>query len=256
MQNPNNLPYILEGGLGDFLQFLPFVKRFPQNRYMLLCHFKGAKELCKVLKIKMEQIEYYSSEAEKPAAIQRLKQKGLPCPRVRYFESNPFGSAKPLFKGNRPVVGVHLHASKIAQYWLKEHGHQPKNLPLQLVDDLVKDYDLILFGLPEDLAATKIKQTDHIKFVCFFDIAKSLSYVSQCDALVGSDSAFKTASAMSKIPTFVWIGDHDDIFRDRFFVEPYVQDGTMGEYRFHILADEYEQGLAATKKYLQENIKK
>jgi len=251
MQNPNNLPYILEGGLGDFLQFLPFVQVYPENKYILLCHFKGAKELCKALKIKPIQIEYYATEEEKPLAVKRLKQKGLHCPRAKYFDKNPFPPAKPLFTDGRPVVGIHLHASKIAQFWLKKLNLQPKNLPIPIVEELAKDYNIILFGLPDDLMATKIKQSDRIKFVCFLDIAKSFSYVSQCNALVGSDSCFKTLSVMQGIPTFVWIGDHEDGFRDQYFVDPYIKDGTMGQYRFHILADEYEPALAATKEYLK-----
>ena len=251
MQNPNNLPYILEGGLGDFLQFLPFVQVYPENKYILLCHFKGAKELCKALKIKPIQIEYYATEEEKPLAVGRLKQKGLPCPRIRYFDKNPFPPAKPLFTDERPVVGIHLHASKIAQFWLKKLNLQPKNLPIPIVEELAKDYNIILFGLPDDLMATKIKQSDRIKFVCFLDIAKSLSYVEQCAAVVGADSSIKTMSSMLKIPTFVWMSDHADYFRDVVFISPYVDDGVMKVFKYRNSADQFYEGMNATHEFLK-----
>ena len=252
--NYNNELLLIEGGLGDFLQFVPFIQanKTQKIRYLAVIHFKGHKELFRHIGFKPETVIYYSTEEEKAAKCTALGLKEVvrPVPRTRYFETNPFPPAKPLFKDDSPVVGIHLHASKIAQFWLKALNLQPKNLPPQIVEDLAKDYNIILFGLPDDLLATKIKQSDRITLVSFLEISKSFSYVSQCKALVGSDSCFKTLSVMQGIPTFVWIGDHEDGFRDQYFVDPYVKDGTMGQYRFHVLADEYDKALAATKEYL------
>lgn len=246
-----------QGGIGDFLQCLPYILANPTHRYISLIHFKGYKELFRFLKFKPQYTVYYITEEEKAEEIRKLniKENGYECPRTLYFDKNPFGKAKKAFNNDRKTIGVQVHASKNAQYWLKLLNKRPKNIPAKVVTDLAKDYNVLFFGLPDDIAETGIQQSEHIKFVSFYDIAKSLSYVEQCDAFVGCDSAIKTLSVMLRIPTFVWIGDHEDGFRDNWFVGPYEKDGTMGTYRFDKLDEEYDIALTKTKEYLNAHTK-
>jgi hypothetical protein len=74
--------------------------------------------------------------------------------------------------------------------------------------------------------------SENLAVVSHDDPIKSLSYVKQCNAFIGSDSGFKTMSAMSKIPTYVWLGDYIDEPRDKLHIDPYVCDGVMEVFRY------------------------
>ena len=254
MNLPQNSPlFYSEGGVGDTLQHVPFMVLNKKLRYCMMNHYKGAKELLKFLGIKPEYTFHYKTDVQKLELLRGmdLKESMQSIPRTKYFTFNPFPQQKPLFSDDRPVVGIHLCGSKFSADGYTKHGQATKTIPADIIHHLSHEYNVILFGLPEEVTVLKLKQSNNLKFVTFLDIAKSLSYVEQCHAVVGADSSIKTMSAMLKIPTFVWMADHADYFRDTVFISPYVDDRVMKTYRYKDAFKEVNEGMKATQDFLK-----
>ena len=251
--NPNHIIF-LQGGIGDFLQMLPFIdanKKHP-IRYWCVTHFEGAELFFKSIGIEIEELYVFDTHEEQVKIMNFLPTGEMlfACPRAYYFDIDPFTPEKPLFDNGKPNIGVHVGGSKYSIGVQKQFGMITKNLPLRLIESLKsEEYNLIVFGLPEELE--DIKCTDTLKKICYEDATKSLAYVSQCKAVVASDSAIKTMSSMLKIPTFVWLGDYPDAPRDNGFINPYIMDGVMKDFRYKNQEEEFEKGLEMTKQYLK-----
>ena len=180
-----------------------------------------------------------------------LKEPMEAIPRTQYFPSNPFPKQKPLFDNGSPTVGLHLCGSKFSTDNYIKHGAITKTIPADIIFAL-DHYNLIIFGLPEEITRLNIKPSSNRKFVSYLDIAKSLSYVEQCNAVVAADSSIKTMSSMLKIPTFVWLSDQPDHFRDAVFISPYVDDGVMRIYKYKNAIAEFKSAMDLTHDFLRE----
>ena len=251
MHFPEDNLYLVDGGIGDFLQFVPFMLQY-KRRYFVLTHFKGAKELMLALNVMPDTLMYYSTEPEK---VEKIKQIALhntinQCPRHFYFYGNPFPKQKPLFDNDKKTIGVHLNGSKFSLEWQIAHNMIIKTIPSKIIESF-KDYNVIVFGLPEDLGG--LEESDHVKFVCYKDIAKSFAYVEQCDYVVAADSSVKTMSSMLRIPTFVWIADNEDPFRDKIFIDQYIKDGIMKTFKYKNAFDDMYEGIKQTMEFLNES---
>ena len=109
----------------------------------------------------------------------------------------------------------------------------PANFILKLIECLLqKRYKIILFGTKEELSRIKMPSHKNIMKASYKDVIKNLTLVESCDFLIGSDSAFKTMSAMLKIPTMVLHHNSPNNFRDRVFIQPYIRLGIMHVYRY------------------------
>jgi len=252
MQEQNSPLFYSEGGVGDTLQHLPFMVLNKKVRYCMMNHYKGAKELLKFLGVKPEYTFHYKTDVQK---LELLKGMGLKepmqqVPRTKYFDTNPFPQQKPLFTNSKPVIGVHLCGSKFSSDQYIKNGVATKTIPSSIIKDL-NDYNVIVFGLPEEVTRLNLKPSSNLKVVAYLDIAKSLSYVEQCDAIVGADSSIKTMGAMLKIPTFVWMSDHADYFRDAVFINPYVDDGVINVFRYKNAFAQRHDGMNATLEFLK-----
>jgi ADP-heptose:LPS heptosyltransferase len=149
------------------------------------------------------------------------------CPREYFFKDNPF--PKPIDSYNRPLLGVHLGGSNYSLSTEKRFGFPSKALPPIVLDKIISalsdKYNVLLFGLASEYGGEAFRLLNN-------DITICLGNIAQCSAFIGSDSAFKTMSAMLRIPTVVWVGDYRDDHRDERFLDPYVQEGVMAVYRY------------------------
>ena len=253
MHFPEDNLYLVDGGIGDFLHFVPFMIK-NKRKYLVVTHFKGAKELMQAIKVTPDTVIYYSTEPEK---VERIKQIALnntisQCPRHFYFEVNPFPIQKPLFNNGKKTIGIHLNGSKFSLEWQLTHNMITKTIPAKIVTEL-SDYNVIVFGLPEDIESFGLEESDTVKFICYKDIAKSFAYVTQCDFVVAADSSVKTMSSMLRIPTFVWMADNIDTFRDQVFINRYVEDGIMKTFKYNNAFEQFEEGMQKTKEFLNES---
>jgi len=247
---------LLQGGIGDFLQCLPFIDANKKNHIQYCCvtHLKGAKEFWDTIGIEPSALFIFKTLDEQNQVLNALprSEQYVQCPRTQYFDIFPFDHEKPLFTNGKPVVGVHVNGSAFSIDTQKRFGMILKSIPARVIKELKsKDYNLMVFGLEEELRGMGLRQSETLKFVCDPNPAKSLAYVGQCSAVVGSDSGIKTMSSMLKIPTFVWLADHVDYFRDTVFISPYVDDGVIKIFKYRNSADQFHEGMDATHEFLK-----
>jgi Tfp pilus assembly protein PilF/ADP-heptose:LPS heptosyltransferase len=246
-------PLCVRGGIGDFLQCLPFMLAHPERNYVVMSQFSAAEAFFQTFGIEANFGDTISNLDDNATADRLLQHiRAASCPRAPFFAGGvalPLKSVTRVFSGKRPVLGIHLGGSEFSVGAQKKLGLVSKVLPVGVVHSFTNSgYDILLFGTRREIAELGIVETDHLRFVCDPDATISLAHVAQCQAFVGSDSAFKTMAAMLRIPTVVWIGDYRDDFRDQTFIDPYVKAGVMATYRYTDLTrpEQVAAGIAAT----------
>ena len=221
----------IQGGIGDFLQHLPFILKNKSAHYIVATHFKGAQLFFKALGIKVNKYYFYSNKEEYRSIREILKKEeySQSCPRVLFFQQSPFVSYKKIRNKKKGVIGVHRGASALGS---------SKVIPATFIKDLVTQlnqmgYKIILFGTKKELSDIEISKNEDIIFASNENIIKNLSFVQHCDLLIGSDSVFKTMASMIKIPTIVLHQNTRNNFRDRVFIKPYLKNHMMHVYKYN-----------------------
>jgi ADP-heptose:LPS heptosyltransferase len=195
----------------------------PEHDYLVASHNDCIPEFFRSLGISVEEL-----------SLGRLKG-AKNCPRTLFLNNNPFPRQDPIFTDRRPVIGVHLGGSGYSISVEKRFGFPSKALPLRVLVGLVlkaSQYNFLLFGSVDELDQFGLKESPRLRLVRNEDISVNLSHIAECSGFVGSDSAFKTMSAMLRIPTVVWIGDYRDDNRDDNFINPYVTAGVVSAFRY------------------------
>ena len=237
-----NSRLIVRGGVGDFLQSVPYMLKNKAAPYLVRSHFSKSSAFFDALNIKVDQCLIFSDLDQEKLVDQSIKQLGLvyQCPRDLFFESAPFASKPITWTRALPTVGVHASGSSFAVNIEISQGIIPKSLPKSFVNQLLTqlsqmDINVLFFATQEEIKQLEINEHEKLKFACNADIAKNLAQVAQCNAFIGSDSAFKTMSSMLKIPTLVICPDRKDNYRDRMFLNPYVQAKVMSVFKYKSL---------------------
>ena len=249
--------FAVKGGIGDFLQCLPFMLAHPEHEYLVASHYDRATEFFAAVGLRVEDLSL-SSLSGVPVTSRMIGADD--CPRELFFGRNPFKPVARVFSGKRPVVGIHLGGSAYSVGVENRFGFPSKVLPWTVLDKLLesRQYDFLLFGSRAEIAkidddrCVYLEECQHLEVVCDEDATVSLSHVAECSALIGSDSAFKTMSSMLRIPTVVWVGDYRDDHRDYRFINPYVKASVMGVYRYFDLTKpgQVARGIAVTNMVL------
>ena len=244
-KNPKKITLQIQGGIGDFLQFLPFILKHKSYSYTVLTHFLYAEAFFKALGVNIKKYYFYTNWEDYVEIRDRLQK--LPdtyiCPRTLFFKTNPFISAKKKVLKKPYVIGIHMGSSKLAA---------GKALTLDFVLKLLallinEQYKIILFGTKNELKSLHIKTHRAISLAQDQNVIKNLSLVHQCDLMIASDSVFKTMASMLKIPSVVLHKDNSNHFRDRTFIEPYVKANCMSVYKYKSLkGHEVDTALAFT----------
>ena len=220
----------IHGGIGDFLQHLPFILKNKSAHYIVATHFKDAPSFFKYLNINVDQYHFYSNKEEQSEIRNLLKRNkhSYICPRALFFKVSPFSPSKVIKNKDRKLVGIHMGSSLLAP-----HKAIPASFIKELVEELnLAGYKIILFGTKKELSKIKkLKNKDTI-FASDKNIIKNLSLVQNCDLLIGSDSVFKTMTSMLRKPTIVLYQNSKNNFRDRVFIEPYVKKHMMYVYKY------------------------
>jgi hypothetical protein len=215
--------YVIKGGIGDILQYLPFVLENKKLHYVVLTYFKDARNFFVSLGVKNCKFIYYESREDysKYNKLLNTQKNTYQCPRSIFFKSHPFGGIKKiLFDNKRKTIGLHFNSSQMNQI-----NTFPIGLQTKLIKMLIKDkFNLIVFSSKNEFKKMKIIKSRFIKYSHDLDLIKNLARVNNCDIFIGSDSAFKTMSSMLKIPTIVIIpNDQTSSFTKRMFFEPYTK---------------------------------
>jgi len=207
--------YAVKGGIGDFLQCLPFMKAHPGNLYYVASHHNDVQGFFSKVGVGVVEVPL----GQMPDIEM--------CPRELFFRENPFPSESP---PRTLWVGVHLGGSSYSLSVEARFGFPPKALPKIFFEKLAMDkrFNFLIFGPGGELGS-------------LFD---QLAAISLCSAFIGSDSAFKTMASMLKIPTIVLHGDYRDDHRDKRFIEPYVEAGVMTTFRYRDMEIEADAAVA------------
>ncbi len=220
----------IHGGIGDFLQHLPFVQKNKSAHYIVASHYINAPQFFAALGVKVKQFYFYSNLDEYRVIRERLKYltQSYICPRSLFFDRQPFNSEINLNIKNQFIVGIHAGSSKLGAN---------KTLSKELVKALIKNliatnYKIILFGTSDELNKLNISQNKNLISLASKKISDSLSIVSCCNFFIGSDSVFKTMASMLRIPTVVFCEDNKNNFRDRVFIKPYLNHKVMRVYKY------------------------
>jgi hypothetical protein len=247
---------LIEGGVGDFLQCIPFLKSCGNDapQLLVLTHFRDAHLFFTRLELRVAEIYPYANVPELQKVYRDISTRELlcRCPRRQYFEQAPFKTRFVTFAQHRPVIGVHLGGSAFSIGVQKQWGVVTKELPVALLHSLLSTnrFNIILFGSSAEIESLGVTEGSSLRVACFPDVTESLSLAAQCKAFVGSDSAVKTMTAMLRIPTIVWLGDYADPMRDSVLIDPYVRDQVMQVYRFKRHPADLESGLRFTMEAL------
>jgi ADP-heptose:LPS heptosyltransferase len=229
-KSSKNFSIEIHGGIGDFLQHLPFILKNKSAHYIVATHFRGAPSFFKSLNVKVDRYYYYSSKEEYREIRDLLKRNRNTyiCPRALFFKTSPFKTLNTLKKTKRKTVGIQPGASSLGSH---------KAIPVDFIKDLAgylnqESYKIILFGTKKELSEFKNLKHKDIMFASDKNIIKNLSLVNRCDLFIGSDSVFKTMASMLKKPTIVLHQHIKNNFRDRVFIEPYVKSRIMDVYKY------------------------
>jgi len=227
----------VHGGVGDFLQHLPFMMHNPKANYVVVTHFGKAQQFFQVLNIRVKKIYFYESGEHHQNIKNNLRKKNHSylCPRELFFKNIPFHSSKsPRFK-KKPVIGFQMSTSN------QTGGGLHKQFVLKLIKTLLdQNMTVVLFGTHHELGALRLKTHSHLIFASHPDIIQNLSLIKYCDLLIGAESVFKTMSSMSNISTLVYHEDNNNRFRDRVFINPYIKAGVMSVYKYQNLEQEID----------------
>jgi len=246
--------YYLEihGGVGDFLQHLPFVLKNKSAKYIVATHFLAAKAFFDSLGIQVSKYYFYNNADEYRAIRQELRKLSHSywCPKQVFFDVMPFKvEKKPKLKTDI-VIGLQIGSSRLTNSPLSI------KFALKLVHALLNmRCSIILFGTKKEIDQLKLKPRKELFFATDKDITKNLSLVKFCDLLIGGESVFKTMSSMSKIKTLVIHADDNNRFRDRVFTKPYIQTGVMRVYKYKNLDKEIPLVLDYVKHLIQNELK-
>ena len=242
----------IHGGVGDFLQHLPFLLKHKSAKYIVATHFLAAKSFFETLGIHVSQYYFYNNADE--YQIIRIKLKKLKysywCPKHVFFDAVPFKAQERLKLKTNVVIGLQIGSSRLTNSPLSI------KFALKLIDVLLGiGCSLILFGTKKEIDQLKLKPKKELFFATDKDITKNLSLVQFCDLLIGGESVFKTMSSMSKIKTLVIHEDNNNRFRDRVFTNPYIQTGVMNVYKYKNLDNEIPLILDYVKHLIQNELK-
>ena len=227
----------IHGGIGDFLQHLPFMLKHPKEDYVVVTHFSKANAFFKALNINVNKIFYYENGDQHRAIKNKLRKNSysLLCPRELFFENDPFRQLTPSLLKRKPVIGFHMSTSN------QTGGQLNIKFVLKLIKILLnKKMTVILFGTQSELKTLHLKPHSHLIFASNQNIISNLALVKYCDFLIGAESAFKTMSSMLGIPTLVYHADNNNHFRDRVFINPYIKADVMSVYKYQALDKEID----------------
>ena len=229
-KSSKNFSIEIHGGIGDFLQHLPFILQNKSAKYIVATHFKGAPAFFKSLDITVDQYYFYSKNEEyrEIRGLLKKNEHSYICPRALFLNAFPFGTPRAKKKTKRKTVGIHPGASALAS-----HKAIPASFTKKLVGYLNQEgYKVILFGTKKELSEFQSLKNKDIFFASDKNIIKNLSLVDHCEFLIGSDSVFKTMASMLRKPTVVLYQNHKNNFRDRVFITPYIKENIMHVYQY------------------------
>ena len=231
----NKIPkmtYYIQGGIGDAILCLDdAIKK--QKCDLYTCQ-EGVKEFLNDFGVRVEKMIVYSSVEES----MKITPKGQSLEKSPYFsQRHKVSKFSPLsgvddFHNEKPILGIHPFGSKLSNDF-REDRHQPiksisEDSMTYMINWLHPHYNIIVFGARSELDNFTQNYAGYrdLRF-SYCTIAEAYALVELCSSVIATDSAIKTMAASLKIPSFVYIGNYVDTYRDEVFLRPYINDKIM-----------------------------
>lgn len=221
------------GGLGDLLQYVTAARQARSIR--AYSHYDGARAFFTRLGVDAEHIPFQAN-----TTFLSWAEAGTELPRD-YFPCLPVPPpAMTLPKDKKSILGLHPMGSGYSNTFAQRFAAPAKWMSpafiATLIGELQDRFDHVLVFcspseahlIPELLGPFASVSTS----VAMPDVWDSLSMVQLCTAVVAVDSSIKTMASMLRIPTVTMVGDYEELFRDRHFLNPYVRAGIMKMVRY------------------------
>lgn len=219
----------IAGGVGDMLLSLGQADG-PIDIYS---HFRKARSLMEQFGVQVDKVGYYNEGMPKTEG-DPLPMEQMPSWAQSFY--NVQRRHKP--HTDMPLIGLHPFGSEYSQKVWGKDGWPAKRISNESIEHILTtletQYQFIVFGSASEIAELGHLQ-DHkaiFKTTTDTDMYESLSMVTWCDAMIATDSVMKTMSAICKIPTYVFMGNYVDKYRDNIFIDPYIRNGTMKVWQF------------------------
>ena len=216
----------LLGGIGDIL--LGLEDAISDGSIELYSHYSNASFLVEALGVRIEKLHFYDS----------LPLSCVPSGEIippRQYPKFPLPCASRYKKLDRPILGLHPYGSPFAEAHWKARKYPSKNFTDEaisyLIESLRSKYHIFLFGSEDEIKDLDAFENEDVTLVRG-NLWECLATVPLCDAVVAADSSIKAMSALSKIPTYVFMGNYVDHYRDRVFIDPYIRDGVMKVWQY------------------------
>lgn len=238
----------IRGGIGDFLQCLPYVLMRPDDEYYIHTHFSKAKEFFNEFGVESPKVFLFKDAAEHDSQVDeilsncdpKVKTNFMECPRF-FYSSLAFSdsiraqvdSLVSSFKEKKPIIGIHPFGSLFAKNIYEKFNLPIKFIPADVIKNIVSNkFNYFLFGSKQELENYGLTETDNMKFVCFDNVVASLASVKSCSKIIGTDSCFKAMAVIHKIPSYCILGDFEDETRDAMFINQYAEDKVLTVFKY------------------------
>jgi ADP-heptose:LPS heptosyltransferase len=223
-------PKYVRGGIGDIL--LSLESAIAEKIVDVYSHYEQAPDLFAPFGVKVNRFEYFTS-------VEDLNKIFIPGEELERKAYPNFTIPESTLIPHEKVLGIHVEGSSFSNEAWSKRGQPTKNMSRlflkklleQLCEDRYNGVFVYIFCAPS--RAEEIEELMHMYanhpylIVAYPYIWDSLSCVGHCDAIIGADSVIKTMGAIQRIPSVVLVGDYPDPFRDKVFLDPYVNDGHM-----------------------------
>lgn len=249
----NILSCSIIGGIGDIIFGLQGMKEVKESMYSgdsqtkchLITHATGAIELVKcnpyidrisVIDFKDDLSHYTMLRNRINAEKNHLGDAKLFCytinPDIPLLDKHKKKAEFVLKQHANPLIVLHPCGSEFSRHFLGNiRKVSTKEIGIDVWQRIIKElyviYDnpsIILIGSKEDYdTLNAIKGNGDLAhiFAGNLTIPECIAVIQKSKLVIGVDSFAKSVSLASKIPTVVFINDHDDKFRDEVFLNPY-----------------------------------
>lgn len=210
----------VRGGVGDFLQIID--QALLEDKIIACTHFCGAKEFFEQIGINAEIRDLNDVDPDVPFFEYKKYQD---------FRT-PITSLDCLYKRG-DYFGIHPVGSSFSNSVYSASGLPTKIMPVSFVQrmiDAFPDRPFRIFGTKNELEVYKenLATNDYsIDYCSFGSIWDSFYATHSCSTILAVDSSIKSYAAIRKFPCFVMLGEYEDEYRDKNFIDYYVEDGVM-----------------------------
>lgn len=240
VRKARRMKYVL-GGIGDFLQVIDSAREEGEINVYSHQGRKVADDFFQDIGIKPHTRTFSDGEDlhsyPELGSGQKLARRAYP---MFTLPDHSWRLLRDYKKGTGLTVGIHPTGSAYSNSYWVGRGMPGKDLPVDFVKKIVDRFvnaRFLVFGTEAE--TTLLHGYPGVDLVSFPNIWDSLAHVTLCDVFIGVDSAFKSMSAISRIPTIVFVGDYPDCLRDEYFITPYREDGVLFPISFSSLSEKH-----------------